>query len=183
MFNLFKKKEEEIKTQEIQKSIKPIVTSLSELQKPCFLVENKENISQIIQDLKDTLKTFSNKALGLSANQIGYNKQIAYIRIPKEINEKTNEVKYNDFIIINPKIIEKARKIIYKKERCLSLPGIAVDTDRYAFVALHYCDENFKEYTAMFQDLEALVIQHEIGHLQGKTIYDFKHVDINKRKK
>ena len=151
-------------------AIKPIIYNIKELRKPCIPVEKREDISQIIQDLKDTLYSLVGKGYALAANQINYNKQITLIRIP--LNKE--HTKFNEMLLINPKIIEKDRKVIYP-ESCLSFPGITVNTDRYVFITYTYLDKKLGEHTGMAQDLEAIVIQHEISHLQGRTLFDFKH--------
>src|SRR3972149_587367 len=55
--------------------------------KPIFIKE--DNIKEIIQKLKDTLACY--KGLGLSANQIGIQKRISYIKIPKMNKDKQVE--------------------------------------------------------------------------------------------
>jgi peptide deformylase len=169
MFNLFKKKEES--KSEVKKNIKPIVTNIAELRKPCETVELNEDIKEIIQSLKDTLE--AKKGLGLTANQIGINKCISYIKIPKRIN-KNKEIQYNELILINAKIIEKDRPIRINNESCLSFPGINVTTKRYVFITVEYLNEKMELQTAMFQDLEAICIAHEIDHQNGITIFDRK---------
>ena len=152
--------------------IKKIITDISILRKSCQLVTKEDNIDEIINSLKETLKSIG--GLGLSTNQIGYNKQISYCKIPK-LNSKTKQLEYNEIILINPKIIEKERKIIFKNEGCLSIPYIRVDTDRYVFITVKNHDKNLKEQIFMAQDLESFVIQHELDHLNGITILERKH--------
>jgi peptide deformylase len=154
--------------------IKPIEVNLKELRKSCELVTEEDDIEQIIMDLKDTL-TIKPSGLGLSANQIGYFKRIAYIRIPTEVNKKTKEVTYNEYVIINPVIIEKDKKILVQREACLSLPGLYIDTDRYVYITVEYLNEQLEPQTATFQDLESFAVQHECDHLNGRTIIEAKH--------
>jgi peptide deformylase len=153
--------------------IKPIITNINELRHPCQEVNKNDNIKEIIQDLKDTLNTFSRKAIGLTANQIGYNKKISYIKIPKSI-DKNKEIKYSEYILINAKIIEKDKPIQTKNESCLSFPGIGVITRRYIFITVEYLNEDMKLHTGLMQDLEAICTQHEIDHQNGLTIFDRK---------
>jgi peptide deformylase len=152
--------------------IKSIITNINELRKPCELVTKNDDIKSIIQDLKDTLAT--RKGLALSANQIGIQKRICYCKVPKKVNPQTKEVVYNEFVMINPEIIEKERKFIFP-ETCLSFPGLIIQTDRYVFITIKFLNENFKEMTASMQDLEAVVAQHECSHLKGQIMFDFKH--------
>jgi peptide deformylase len=152
---------------------KSIITNRQLLEKPCELITKEDNIKEIIQDLKDTLNTFSNKAVGLSANQIGINKRISYIKIPKAVNK---EIQYTEYVIINAKILEKERIIQVKNESCLSFPGIPVTTKRYVFITVEYYNEKMEPQTRILQDFEALVIQHECDHQSGITIFQRKWV-------
>ena len=154
---------------------KPIITSLKELRIPSVPVEKGEDVKSIIKDLKETLVAHPT-GLGLSAPQIGVKKQISYIRMPYLSDNKT--IEFRETVLINPVITEKARKIIYKGEGCLSIPRIFIDTDRYVFITVSYLDENLKEQTRMVQDVESFAFQHEISHLSGKLIFDFKHKKI-----
>lgn len=150
---------------------KPIITNINALKVYCLPVRKDEGISHIIKDLKDTLDRVG--GLGLSANQIGYNRRISFLRIPT-YDSKTKKMDLKEYYIINAKIIEKSRPIKVEGEGCLSFPGIRVITKRYIFITCTYLDENFKEKTALMQDLEGLTFQHEQAHQDGKTIFDFK---------
>lgn len=161
---------EYIKPEPIKKEYK-IITNLAELQKPCIPVEKGEDISFILKALKDNLDT--SRGFALAANQVGYNKQIAYISFVTGV--KDNKAITKEYFIINPTIINKGSLIINRHEGCLSLPGLKVDTDRYNFVVVHCFNEKMEETNILAADLEAIILQHEIGHLQGKTILDFKH--------
>jgi len=136
--------------------IKPIVTNIKELQKPCIEVENGENLEVILQDLRDTLAT--QKGYGLSANQIGVFKKVALYNFEG-----------NENILINPELISKYGKIVFR-EGCLSMPGFTILTDRYNEIKFR---NNCGLYVAL--GLEAIIIQHEIDHLNGLTILNRKH--------
>ncbi len=151
---------------------KEIVRDLRILRKSCVKVEEKENIKQIVADLKDSLDP--EKGYGLSANQIGYNKRIAYVKLPK-IDNKTHQVSYEEHVIVNPKIVEKQHAIRFAQEGCLSLPGIKVDTFRYNFVIVECLDEKLEKKTHLMVGMKAIVFQHEIDHLNGKTLFDKKY--------
>jgi peptide deformylase len=149
----------------------PLVTYITELRKPCIEVQPGENIKEIIKGLKDTLSGYD--GYGLTANQIGINKRISYLKIPR-FDSKTKKMELAELVIINAKIIEKDNPIKVKNEMCLSFPGVPVITKRYVFCTVTYLNENFKEQTFLAQDLEALILQHEIDHQNGITIFDRK---------
>lgn len=152
--------------------IKPIITNIKDLKRPCILVIKGDNVKDILTDLKDTLIAHPG-GLGLSANQIGYNKAICYIRILIGI-DPDKKPHYKEVVLINPKIIEKDNPIKVTNEGCLSFPGVTVITKRFIYITVEFLDENLKPQAMSFQDYESLAIQHEIAHLLGLTIFDFK---------
>ena len=178
---MIKNPKEYIKEEKDLSKGKPIVTLIADLNKPCLPVEKNENIKEIIQDLKDILAKTG--GLGISANQIGVQKKISYIKVPKSIDQKSKKIEYAEYILINAKIISNNTPIRVNNEGCISFPGVEVTTKRYVFVAVHFEDENRKETTGMFSDLESLVAQHEISHQNGRTIFDDRWINPNKRKK
>ena len=125
--------------------------------------EEKNHIQNIIKDLEDSLDM--DGGLGLSAIQIGIVEKVAIIRLP---NCKLN--------LVNPKIIKKEKRFRFEKEGCLSLPGLLVDTGRY----MHITIENENKLYSL-EGLEAVTVQHEINHIEGKLIID-KGIKWQKRK-
>ena len=148
----------------------PIVTNIKELRKLCQEVTKEDNIKEIIQKLKDTLE--SRGGLGITANQIGIQKKISYIKIPKM---KDKQLEYTEMILINAKVIEKKNPIKVQGEGCISFPGITIDTLRYVYCTCTFLDENLKETTGLMQGLESLVTQHECDHQNSITFFERKY--------
>jgi len=148
--------------------IKPIVYNIKELRKPCQDVLPEENVSQIMIDLKDTLYSLVGKGCGLADNQIGYNKKIAFIRL--SLNKEHTEFK--EYYLINPKILDKKGKIIFP-EACLSFPGIIINILRYRFLIIENTTLKGQLETLILKDLEAVIVQHEIDHCHGRTLFVF----------
>ena len=71
--------------------------------------------------------------------------------------------------LYNPKIIEKEDPIKFG-ELCLSIPGLTILTRRYNSIVWENGDG--QRYSA--DGIEAICIQHEIDHMNGKTILDRK---------
>lgn len=108
-----------------------------------------------LDNLKETQIHY--KAYGISANQIG-----SYKRICIAINT----------VLINPKFIRGEGRIV-SKERCLSVPAnVEKEINRFERVTVSYYDEKGNEKTETFEGLKALVVQHELDHLDGKLITD-----------
>ena len=161
---LFNKKE--IKNEPKEKvnnkpEYKPIYHGLRYINQPCEEIKSQEEVNKVIKELRNTLQNTRKGGIALSANQIGINKKVSVIRYPKYLE------------LINPVILEKDYSFKSKKEACLSLPTVAIDTKRYGWIKLEngYGEKRtIKEYSGMM----AMVIQHETDHLNGKTIYDNK---------
>jgi peptide deformylase len=70
-------------------------------------------------------------------------------------------------------MIEHEGKQIFS-EGCLSLPGLGVQTDRWIDVLIEngFEGERKREY---YNGFAAIIVQHEMDHLNGKTILDRKH--------
>ena len=125
-------------------------------------------------------------AIGLAANQVGIDAQVAVVNVREPI------------ILINPEIVEVWDEIPYY-ESCLSFKGKRVNTKRYKNVVIKTDQEvgqysktelyfsgapnpsdgkgSWEENTDKQQDealrlLEAICVQHEIDHLNGMTIMD-----------
>lgn len=139
-----------------------IVTELTYLKQLSSVVKTQSEVDKIVQDLQDTLQEFSKKALGLAAVQIGILKQVALITLPDK-----------QYVLINPIIRTKEDKVTFK-EGCLSLRGIQVVTSRYNNITVEHGLRDSRQ-TLEAEGLEAIVLQHEIGHMFGKTILDCKH--------
>ena len=161
-----------------KKEYKPIIINIDLLRKPCDLVTKEDDIKDIIKELKNTLENVG--GIGISANQIGINKRISYIKIPKLTEDK--KIEFTELILINTKIIEQSIPIKVRGEGCLSFPGIFIDTKRYIFVIIKNHYEDLKPRTYMSQDYEGFAIQHEVDHQNGIVIFDRRYIDVNHRK-
>lgn len=140
-----------------------IIKNLKYLRQQSQQAEEKE-VNPIIQDLEDTLKDYS-IGIGLSAIQIGIPKRVGIVWF------KTKKEKDKDFklTLVNPKIIEKSGRFKFKKESCLSFPGLRIETVRYNYITIQN-DGREEKYVG----LVAVCIQHEIDHFNGIIILDRK---------
>lgn len=74
--------------------------------------------------------------------------------------------------IVNPEILESSDDTIEAEERCLSLPDFVTDVNRHYSIKIKYYDALGEVHTGSFSGLNAVIIQHEIDHLNGKTMLD-----------
>lgn len=142
--------------------------------------EDKKHIEDMIEYLTNSqIEELSEKynlrpGMGLSAIQIGINKR--YFVVVDEYEEG----KFDNYIIINPKIISNSMEKIYVEmgEGCLSV-NREVDgiIPRYARVTLEGYDMDGNKIRIRGREELAIAFQHEMDHLNGVLFYD--HIDKN----
>lgn len=125
------------------------------------LEEDKNPISSLISDLKETLSSVG--GLGLAANQIGRNESVCLVNINGNI-----------ITMINPEIISHSNETKISIEGCLSIPDLSVKVNRYETVTVKFINPDFswKEDEMFFEFPNSVVVQHEIDHLNGKIMID-----------
>ncbi|MBR3116720.1 MAG: peptide deformylase [Bacilli bacterium] len=126
-------------------------------------------LSQIDEEAK---KYDLRPGMGLSAIQLGIAKR--WFVICYEVEEG----KFENYVVINPKIISQSEEMIYVEEGegCLSInrpiDGIV---PRAARIRVEYYDMDGNKQTMRFREELAIVFQHELDHLNGILFYD--HID------
>ncbi len=100
--------------------------------------------------------------VGLASNQMGLNSRVFVAKINNQ---------WHDFI--NPRITDASDELVSYKEGCLSLnPNKDFRTKRYDWIKVSYENKNGKRVTRKFSGFDAIIIQHEIDHLDGKLCKD-----------
>jgi peptide deformylase len=72
----------------------------------------------------------------------------------------------------NPEIVTNSPTLSDFDEGCLSFPGGSCTIKRPDAVTVKYQDAHGAWTHAVLQGLEARCFQHELDHLNGKTMYD-----------
>jgi peptide deformylase len=135
------------------------------LQQPTKPVENiDEVIQKLVADMAETM--YEAPGVGLAAIQVGSDKQVlVYDEKPAE-----NDRRYG--VIINPRIIENEGIIISENEGCLSVPDFRSDVKRAARIVVEGVDRDGKSLRFEADGFLAIVLQHEIDHLNGTLFID-----------
>ncbi len=134
-----------------------------------------ENIDGEIQKVIDGMAGIMYEApgVGLAAIQVGYDKSIIVYDVSLKEEKRSLQV------LINPKIISSEGKILSENEGCLSVPDLSADIKRSASILVEGLDREGKPLKIEADELLALVLQHEIDHLNGTLIID--HISSLKR--
>ena len=123
-----------------------------------------DSIKRLAQDMLETM--YQGSGIGLAATQVNVHKRVIVLDI--------SESKDEPLILINPelkKIIDPNKKIF--SEGCLSVPGFYEELNRPSSVEISYLDIDGERKLLSANDLLAVVIQHEMDHLDGKMMVDF----------
>jgi peptide deformylase len=123
---------------------------------------------QLIQDLKETLQDHDD-GIGLAAPQIGVHKRIVIVRLGAR-NDWDTEAS-PPIALINPQILEAGdeRKDF---DGCLSFPGLYGETIRPHYLRVDGIDENGQRFGRVFSGFDAVLVHHELDHLDGVLFID-----------
>lgn len=99
--------------------------------------------------------------VGLAAIQVGWDKSVLIYDIaPREESRELH-------VLINPEIITQEGQIISENEGCLSVPDFRADVKRSEFITVEGHDEEGNPIRLDAEGILAIVLQHEIDHLNG----------------
>jgi len=135
------------------------------LAQPTKAVENIDGKIQIIIDnMAETM--YDAPGAGLAAIQVGCDKSIiVFDNLPGE-TEKSLQV------LVNPKILESDGEIISEDEGCLSVPDFRSNVKRSSLVLVEGIDREGNPIKIEVEGYLAIVLQHEIDHLNGILFID-----------
>ena len=137
--------------------------------------EDKQTIKDSIKYLEMSQNEEYEKKYNLRA---GMGLAFIQLGIPKRIFVISNEVdegKFENYVIINPKMVSHSEEQIYVEEGegCLSV-NRAVDgiVPRYARAKIEAYDENGDIFTYRVREDLSVAFQHEMDHLDGILFVD-----------
>lgn len=137
--------------------------------------EDKEEMAAMLLFLKNSQdpelsKKYKLRAgVGLSANQIGLNKRMFAALITDDQGDD------QEIALFNPKIISHSTAMVYlpESEGCLSVDRpVQGFVPRYEKVQIKAWNVEGQEIKLRYKGFDAIVMQHEIDHLNGIMFYD-----------
>lgn len=133
------------KTDVLNRKAVPVVLPLSE--------ETKALLDEMVVVMRQA------EGVGLAAPQVGVSERICVIEVDGVVS------KY-----INPEITSRSQDKILFEEGCLSLPGQFFPIERHEKITVKYYNEKGLPKRVRADGLLAIVLQHEIDHLEGILI-------------
>ncbi len=119
-------------------------------------------VRRLVDDMFETM--YDAPGIGLAAPQVNVARRIIVL----DVSEKRDA----PLALINPEILhrEDSEKM---EEGCLSVPGIYEMVERAARIRVRALDPDGRPMEMEAEGLQAVCIQHEIDHLDGRLFVDY----------
>ena len=121
-----------------------------------------DEVRILVRDMAETM--YAAPGVGLAATQVDVHKQIIVI--------DSSEARDTLLVLINPEILAR-EGTQYREEGCLSVPGVYEPVERAEWVHIRAMGLDGKLFEFESEKLQAVCIQHEMDHLQGKVFVDY----------
>ena len=121
-----------------------------------------DNLRQLVSDMFETM--YEAPGIGLAATQVDRHIRLLVMDVSEERNRPR--------CLVNPRIIA-ADGEEEMDEGCLSVPGYYEKVRRADHIRVSAQDENGETSEFEASGLEAVCIQHEMDHLEGKLFVDY----------
>ncbi|MCL2178790.1 MAG: peptide deformylase [Proteobacteria bacterium] len=122
-----------------------------------------EGIRSLVADMFETM--YAAEGVGLAAPQLGIHRRVVVLDVTSRLPDS------KPLALINPEILQKEGSQSFE-EGCLSLPGEFETVERAAFVKIAFLDEQGAPQLLECEGFLAIVIQHEMDHLNGVVFVD-----------
>lgn len=128
----------------------------------------------LLDDMLETM--YADKGCGLAAPQVGISQRIIVLD-PNPSDDDLSARK--PMYLVNPEIIWRSEETVLFDEGCLSLPDQRAEVERFEKVRVRYINYFGDEQELTADGLLAIILQHEIDHLDGILYID--HISRLKR--
>jgi peptide deformylase len=127
------------------------------------ITEIDEEVVKLVDHMAETM--YSAPGIGLAATQVGVAKQVLVADIAPRRPE--SEL----IVLINPEIVAAEGEVIFE-EGCLSVPDYQAEVKRNERITVRGLNLKGEEVEIEAEGLLAIVLQHEIDHLNGILFID-----------
>ena len=125
-------------------------------------VDDVTAVQGFIDDLIETMY-HTDDGIGLAATQVGSEHAILVIDLSEDRDQP--------LVLINPEFVERSGEIV-GEEGCLSIPGYRAKVTRFEQVKVKAIDRQGEPFEIESDDFLAIVLQHEMDHLDGKVFIE-----------
>src|SRR5579859_2022949 len=134
------------------------------------VTEFGEKLQAIARDMTETLPMAG--GIGLAAPQVGHSIRLVLIDV-SQVERKPEEPEMPPpFFLVNPVIVQAVGEAMMA-EGCLSVPGVRVEIPRKSSLRVQARGLDGSHLELSCEGLPAIVVQHELDHLDGRLIVDW----------
>lgn len=127
-----------------------------------------DEMRAVVQDLLDTMDAGPPRTVGIAAPQIGAMTRIAIVDTSRNPKHPAGQ---GLLALVNPQIVAQSGEQFFR-EGCLSLPDYTANIRRAQFITVEALDLDGQARRIDAEGFEAVVLQHEIDHLDGLLFLD-----------
>ena len=138
------------------------------LKTPCHLVSTETQGLQVFIDELLHVMDASPHCVGVAANQLGQPWRVAVINAARLDRPGT---RHGLQVLLNPYLIEQRGQTL-SREGCLRVPDYTGNVLRATSVRLLAKSRAWQDVEILAEGFEAIVLQHELDHLEGKLFLD-----------
>lgn len=142
-------------------------------------------VKKITKKTKEFAETLMDKLyeydwVGLAAPQVWVLERIIAVTFRKTVMEENEVTKKKEerleqtweVVMINPVITSKSDEKFLFEEACLSVPWKTGNVLRHRHIKVDYMTVDWKKHTKKLSDMNSVIVQHEIDHLDGILFVD-----------
>jgi peptide deformylase len=135
------------------------------LLQPTVPLENIDGqVQQMIAAMAETM--YMAPGIGLASIQVGWDRSVLVYDVTARDERRGLHV------LINPRIVSSEGQIISDNEGCLSVPDFRADVKRAERILVEGFDRDGNPLRVEAEGVQAIVLQHEIDHLNGRLFID-----------
>lgn len=132
-----------------------------------------DDLRELLSNMAETM--YANDGIGLAAPQVG--RSVRAIVVDARDKEERGDPE-GLLSLVNPVIVEAEGTVLFE-EGCLSVPELRADVKRHERILVKAIDAEGEPVEIQAEDLLAIVLQHEMDHLDGTLFID--HIGRLKR--
>ncbi len=133
-----------------------------------------DDVRRFMDAMLETM--YAAPGIGLAGIQVGTPRRIVTIDVAQREDESAEP---SPMFLINPEVLWTSDERATAEEGCLSIPEYFAEVERPATVRVAYLDRDGKRQEMEANGIMAVVLQHEIDHLDGRLFID--HISKLKR--
>lgn len=137
-----------------------------------FLLQPTDPVANVDGVLQETIERmgaimYEAPGVGLAAIQVGLNQSF----LVYDVVHSSGEGRQLE-VLVNPQIVEMEGSIVSEQEGCLSVPDFRSDVKRAERILVEGFDRHGEPLRFEADGFKAVVLQHEIDHLNGRLFID-----------